>query len=92
MMREIFWSKNREPDLGGYLIYATKEVGGDLVVGKDLIIRRRVDAKDTSATFTGEEFILDGQNQVPRRYFITAFDNTPDPNGNRDESEMVEVR
>ena len=88
----IFWSKNREPDLGGYLIYATKEVGGGLVVGKDLIIRRRVDAKDTSATFTGEEFILDGQNQVPRRYFITAFDNTPDRNGNRDESEMVEVR
>ena len=88
----IFWSKNKEADLGGYLIYATKEVGGDLVVGKDLIIRRRMDAKDTSVTFTGEEFILDGQSQVPRRYFITAFDNTPDRNGGRDESEMVEVR
>ncbi len=88
----IFWSKNREPDLGGYLIYATKEAGGELVVGRDLIIRRRMDAKDTSATFTGEEFILDGQNQVPRRYFITAFDNTPDRTGSRDESGMVEAR
>ena len=88
----ISWSKNKEPDLDGYLIYATTEAGGDLVVGKDLIIRRRVAAKDTSVTFTGEGFILDKQDLVPRRYFITAFDNTPQRNGRRDESEMVEVR
>ena len=88
----IAWSKNKEPDVAGYLIYATKETGGNLVVGQDLIHRGRVDAKDTSVTFTGEGFLLDGQNQVPRRYFITAFDDTPQDNGNRDESEMVEVR
>ncbi len=88
----IAWSKNTEPDLAGYLIYATKETGGELVVGKDLIHRRRVDAKDTSVTFTGEGFLLDGQREVPRRYFVSAFDNTPQPNGRRDESEMVEVR
>ena len=88
----ISWSKNKEPDIAGYLIYATKEVGGDLVVGKDLVPRRKVDAKDTSVTFTGEEFLLDRQRQVARRYFITAFDNTPQRNGRRDESEMVEVR
>ena len=88
----IAWSKNKEPDVAGYLIYATKETGGNLVVGQDLVHRRRVDAKDTSVTFTGEGFLLDGQNQVPRRYFITAFDDTPQDNGNRDESEMVEVR
>ena len=88
----ISWSKNREPDVAGYLIYATKEGGSDLVVGKDLIIRRRTDAKDTSVTLTGEEFILEGQNLAPRRYFITAFDDTPQDNGTRDESEMVEAR
>ena len=88
----ISWSRNKEPDIDGYLIYATKEAGGNLVIGKDLIPRRRVDTKDTSITFTGEEFILDKQYLVPRRYFITAFDNTPQRNGTRDESEMVEAR
>ena len=88
----VAWSKNKEPDIAGYLIYATKEAGGDLVIGKDLIIRRRLDAKDTSVTFTGEEFILDQQDLVPRRYFITAFDSTPQRNGSRDESGMVEAR
>ena len=88
----IAWSKNLEPDLEGYLIYATREAGGDLVVGKDLMHRRRVDANATSVTFTGEDFLLDGQRQVLRRYFISAFDNTPQPNGRRDESEMIEVR
>lgn len=88
----IAWSKNSEPDVEGYLIYATKETGGELVVGKDLILRRRADAKDTSVTFTGEGFLLEEQREVPRRYFISAFDNTPQPNGRRDESEMVEVR
>ena len=88
----ISWSKNREPDVAGYLIYATKEAGGNLVVGQDLILRKKTDAKDTRITLTGEEFILDKQDLVPRRYFITAFDNTLRPNGNRDESTMVEAR
>ena len=88
----ISWSKNREPDVAGYLIYATKEAGGDLILKRDLVPRRRTDAKDTSVTLTGEEFILDGQDLAPRRYFITAFDDTPQRNGTRDESEIVEAR
>ena len=88
----ISWAKNREPDIAGYVVYATKEAGGDLVVGRDLIARRRTDAKDTSIALTGEEFILDGQDLAPRRYFVTAFDDTPQDNGTRDESEMVEAR
>ena len=88
----ISWAKNREPDIAGYIVYATKEAGGDLVVGRDLIPRRRTDAKDTSITLTGEGFILDGQDLAPRRYFVTAFDDTPQDNGTRDESEMVEAR
>ena len=88
----ISWSKNKEPDVAGYLIYATKEAGGNLVVGKDLVPRRRTDAKEASVTFTGEEFILDGQDLAPRRYFITAFDDTPQHDGTRDESARVEAR
>ena len=88
----ISWSKNKEPDVAGYLIYATKEAGGNLVVGKDLVPRRRTDAKEASVTFTGEEFILDGQDLAPRRYFITAFDDTPQRDGTRDESARVEAR
>ena len=88
----VSWSKNREPDVAGYLVYATKEAGGNLIVGKDLITRRKVDAKETSIVLTGEEFILDGQDLAPRRYFVAAFDDTPKDNGTRDESEMVEAR
>ena len=88
----ISWSRNKEPDVAGYLIYATKAAIGNTVVKRDLVVRRRVDAKDTSVTFTGEEFVLEGQDLAPRRYFITAFDNTPQHDGSRDESELVEAR
>ena len=88
----ISWSKNKEPDVAGYLIYATREAGGNLVLGKDLISRGKTDPKDTSITLTGEEFLLEEQDLVPRRYFIAAFDNTPQRDGTRDESTMVEAR
>ena len=88
----VSWSRNREPDVAGYVVYATKESGGNLVVGQDLIARRRVDAKEASIVLTGEEFILDGQDLAPRRYFVAAFDDTPQDNGTRDESERVEAR
>lgn len=88
----VSWSRNREPDVAGYVIYATKEAGGNLIVGQDLIVRRRVDAKETSIILTGEEFILEGQDLAPRRYFVAAFDDTPQDNGTRDESERVEAQ
>ena len=88
----ISWSKNKEPDVAGYQIYATKEARSGPVVRQDLISRRRTDEKDTSVTLTGEEFILDGQDVVPRRYFITAFDDTHHRNGGRDESAIVEAQ
>ena len=88
----ISWSKNKEPDIAGYQIYATKEARSGPVVKQNLISRRRTDEKDTSVTLTGEEFILDGQDVLPRRYFITAFDDTHHRNGSRDESEIVEAK
>ena len=88
----VSWSKNTELDVAGYVVYATKAAGGNLVVGRDLIARRRVDAKESSIVLTGEEFILEGQDLAPRRYFVAAFDDTPQDNGTRDESERVEAR
>ena len=88
----IWWSKNKEPDVAGYQIYATKQAITGPVVKQELIPRRRTDAKDTSITLTGEEFILDGQDLAPRRYFITAFDDTVHRSGSRDESEIVEAQ
>ena len=88
----ISWSKNKEADIDGYLIYATKALEGGLVVGKDLISRGKVDAEETRVTFTGEAFLLQGQRYFVRRYFVAAFDNTPQHNGLRDESRMVEAQ
>ena len=88
----VSWARNREPDVAGYIVYATKAATDGPVAKKDLVPRRRTDAKDTSITLTGEEFILEGQDLTLRRYFVTAFDNTPKDNGTRDESEIVEAQ
>ena len=79
----------KEPDLAGYQIYATNEVGGPLVPGEDLVPRKRVDARDSSATIVGESPIRVGQSLVLRQYFITAFDDTPKPDGTPDQSPLV---
>ena len=88
----IRWSKNRELDVAGYQIYATKRVITGPIARQDLIPRRRTGSKDTRITLTGEEFILVGQDLARRRYFITAFDDTPQRSGRRDESEIVEAQ
>ncbi|MFB3042514.1 MAG: hypothetical protein ACE1ZS_12045 [Candidatus Poribacteria bacterium] len=80
---------NKEPDLAGYQIYATNEVGGPLVPGEDLVPRQRVDARDSSVTVVGESPIRVGQSLVLRQYFITAFDDTPKPDGTPDQSPLV---
>ena len=88
----VSWSRNREADIAGYIVYATKEAGGNLIVGQDLITRRKMAANEASVALTGETFILEGQDLVPRRYFVAAFDDTPQDNGTRDESEKIEAR
>ena len=83
----LTWTRNQEPDLAGYWVYSTKQGGGDPIP------RRKVDDKFNSVILEGEDFILDLETRdlVPRQYFLTAFDDTPNSNGKIDESEKVAV-
>ena len=83
----LTWTRNQEPDLAGYWVYSTKQGGGNPTR------RRKVDGKFNSVVLEGEDFILDLETQdlVPRQYFLTAFDDSPNSNGKIDESEKVPV-
>lgn len=85
----LSWARNTERDLAGYHIYATTRVGGPLVLGDDLVFRAKFKPKETQVKYESEPLLLDGQRRVPRKYFISAFDDTPRPDGSLDESERV---
>lgn len=76
------WIPNKEADLAGYQLYASSADG-------ELLSRPRVDAKHSSHKFSGDQAILVGQDLVARRYYITAFDDTPRADGSLDESELA---
>lgn len=81
----ISWDANTERDLAGYQIY-TKDAEDNLLP------RQKAGRKDTGLTIHGEDPIVIDQEAFFRSYFITAFDDTPGPDGKRDESEMVEAQ
>ncbi len=81
----LSWEKNTEFDLAGYQIYSKDAEG-------NLIPRLSAGPRDNGLTIPGEDPIIIGQELVPRTYFITAFDDTPGPDGKRDESELVEAQ
>ena len=58
----------------------------------NLLIRPAPGKKDRTWTIPGEDPILVGQSLLFKKYYITAFDDTPGPDGRRDESELVEAR
>ena len=80
----ISWTPHRARDLDGYQIYSTKE-------GGEIIPRNTVPVGDSIVTITGEKPILVGQDLILRQYFITAFDDTLNAAGARDESEVIEA-
>ena len=81
----ISWTPNTERDLAGYQLY-TRDAAGNLLA------RPAPEKQDRIWTIIGEDPILVGQSLDFRPYYITAFDNTPGPDGRRDESALVEAR
>jgi hypothetical protein len=81
----ISWTPNIEPDLAGYQLY-TRDAAGKLLP------RPAVGRKDRNFTIIGEDPNLIGQSLEFKRYYITAFDDTPGPDGRRDESALVEAK
>ena len=81
----ISWTPNTEPDLAGYQLY-TRDAAGNLLP------RPAVGRKDRNFTIIGEDPILVGQSLEFKKYYITAFDDTPGPDGRRDESALVEAK
>ena len=81
----ISWTPNTEPDLAGYQLY-TRDAAGNLLP------RPAVGRKDRNFTIIGEDPILVGQSLQFKKYYITAYDDTPGPDGRRDESALVEAK
>ncbi len=67
---DISWAKNPEPDIKGYRVYSTSETG-------NWITRKTFDRNGTSFTITKERFLISGEEVIPRKYRVVAFDNTP---------------
>ncbi len=78
------WDENKERDLDGYQIYAKD-------AQDNYIQRRKLEPNETSVIIASEDPIVIGQDFFFKTYFITAFDDTPNADGQRDESEYVEA-
>jgi hypothetical protein len=76
----IEWRRNLEPDVIGYVVYALWPDG------KREFKKRIDDPNETDVVISDRYVVVEGM-LVPKEYYVTAFDNTPKPDGKRDESE-----
>ena len=82
----ITWRRNLEPDVIGYVIYALWP-GPD---GKREFKKKIDDPNETEAVISDRYVVVEGM-LMPKEYYVTAFDNTPKPDGKRDESEPSKI-
>lgn len=81
----VWEDNNKENDLEGFQIYSQDRE-------ENLVPRRLLKPGDTRITITAEDPIVIGGDFYFKTYFITAFDDTPTPDGKRDESIRVEAQ
>ena len=80
----ISWTPNREPDLAGYQIYSGNKDGSTSP-------RRQVGPKERTVRIIGEDPLVINETLQFKPYYITAYDDTPGPDGQRDESARVKA-
>ena len=77
----ITWKKNPEPDIRGYVLYALWPDG-------KWEFKRVIEDPTATAITILDNYV--GMMMV-KLYYVTAFDNTPKPDGKRDESELPDI-
>ncbi len=83
----VWNDNNKENDLAGYQIYSMAGAGDE-----EMIPRRLLKPGETRVTISGEDPLVIGVEFYYKVYFIAAFDDTPTPEGKRDESIKVEAQ
>jgi len=76
----IEWRESLEPDVIGYVIYAQLPDG-------NREFKKRIDDRNETVATISDRYVVVGGITVLKGYYVTAFDNTPRPDGKRDESE-----
>jgi len=80
----IEWRRNLEPDVIGYVVYALKPDGTQE-------FKKKIDdPNETEVTISDRYVVVEGA-LIVKSYFVAAFDNTPKPDGKRDESEPSKI-
>jgi len=77
----IEWRRNLEPDVIGYVVYAIwpDEEG-------QVEFKKKIDNPNETVAIISDRYVAVEGFPLPKQYYVTAFDNTPKPDGKRDES------
>jgi hypothetical protein len=87
----IEWRESPEPDMGaseglggGYVVYALLPDGRQE-------FKKKIDDPNETEVFISDRYVVVEGFLMPKQYYVTAFDNTPKPDGKRDESEPSDI-